>query len=170
MKIEERIEQVEAAVQAAVMAAGTLAELHSMIGDLQKRIAGHTGNDQDQLRQIKVLSNRLDVAERNLASHGHGAALRQTAEAIVEGVSGELNAMRATTNQDMNEIRAGFKALAAQLDGSVKQLEALADNQTELAATRLLNAARFFSSSPTGNGQAKGLGIVEQTILNGVTP
>lgn len=126
--------------------------------------------DKSLVKSVRQLTTDVERLKKQLAPDAATQIPRLVSpfiKAIAESLLQEIRVVSEAHETGLKTIRGEFKSLAASIDGAVANLTALADRSTELAARRLMDAARAFSTGDIKNHDGlKASGLIESHLLN----
>jgi len=126
--------------------------------------------DKSLVKSVRILNDSVERLQKQLAPDAVTKIPRLVSpfiKAIAESLLGEIRTVSEAHETGLKTLRGEFKSLASSIDGAVANLTALADRSTELAARRLMDAARSFSAGDIQNHDGlKASGLIESHLLN----
>lgn len=126
--------------------------------------------DKSLTKSVRILNDSVERLQKQLAPDTATNIPRIVSpflKAIAESLLREIRVVSEAHETGLKTLRGEFKSLAASIDGAVASLTALADRSAELAARRLMDAARSFSTGDVQNPDGlKVSGLIESHLLN----
>ncbi len=127
--------------------------------------------DKSLVKHVRQLNDAVERLQNQMTPDNETRMPRLVSpfiKATMEALLQEIRVVSGAHATGLKTIRGEFASLAASIDGAVAQLTALADRSTELAARRLQDAARSFSTGDVHNADGlKSHGLIESHLLKG---
>ncbi len=147
-------------------------EFSARLRTVERQVEVLVNDPQDKsiVKSVRQLNAEVEQLQKQLAPDAVTKIPRLVSpfiKAIAESLLQEIRVVSEAHETGLKTLRGEFKSLAASIDGAVANLTALADRSTELAARRLMDAARSFSAGDIQNLDGlKASGLIESHLLN----